>query len=660
MSTADLHIDFVLVRGPASLDRRLHVRLPRNGTPITVGRAPHCTMLLDPLLLFSSQVQCSLFAMPVKASSFPLPPAVPTTPAHPPPADGLNADETPGSAAAADPTSGACTPAHQTARGQRDSTRDHASFKVYITDMCSSNGTFVNGLRISGTDPTELQQGDVCIFGGMRDIEVGEALPADAYAGPELVLWRVDMGLPKDSSTHDFDFTATPLVLPAKAVLAAEVSALVGTAQRSLSKPQKQPAETGFSVTPAAQRPLNLTAATATTEIATPTVDAAACSRDEKSQECRGDSPHGVPQQLFTSPAPRAVEEGEDAVVGVRDTETLAPVAAARNTEDGEGISDVADRRSASLVAAAQEADDDTPAPAGPPTALRYTAVRVGNVTFAAVASTTEQSSDKGVIDALSDGQVAKRARTEADPEALTASSKSTAKLSEALPLLTCTDTHVKWVMPSPNVLLKRQQQQQRQREQEYAQDKTSSSKGCPEDRLVFVQQTHTKPFYGMLAVTSLLTVLACVERRGIAVELKDGCQLPLVDEAVLSGPAESRWVVWMLAPDMAAAAVGVADHSHSNGSHSSTALKRRATGRGCRKAAAAKIAESEEEMKGGAQTQEGVEAALETPEERFEAWLKHFQLFYRGQRVPRPHLVDAATFDLIFAPPLSPLTKGE
>ncbi|KPA83598.1 hypothetical protein ABB37_01879 [Leptomonas pyrrhocoris] len=626
MPTHDFMIDLVLVRGPASLDRRLHVRLPRNGTPITVGRATHCTTLLDPSLLFSSQVQCSLFAMPVKTAS---------TPAVPPPVVSSNADATPDNAAGAaavDLPSDVRTPAHQATHtpDRQDGRRGDAALRVYITDMCSSNGTFVNGLRISGTDPTELQHGDVCVFGGMRDVEVGEALPADAYAGPELVLWRVDMGLQTEVTTHDFDFTATPLVLPATDVLAAEVRALMSTAQRSLRGPQGPSAETGFSATPAAQRPLR---STATAHAATD--DAAGCVGDGDGKGGHEDSPYSVPQRLFTSPALRVVADGEE-----KAEEELAAVAAARRTIEGSGeVKDGADRRSVSLVAITQEADDDTPPPAHPPAALHYRAVRVGNVTFTAAATTD-------VVDAVREDRGAKLPRTEADADVATRACTSATTPTEPPPLLTCTAVHLKWTMPNPNDLLALQQ------------GKRGSSNDAAAVNPDMVQPPQKKPFYGMLAVTSLSTVLACVARRGIAVELKDGCQLPLVDEAVLNGSAESRWVVWMLAPDMKAAAGGVVDAAHgsavalSGSGHGTTdhhggPATRKGVVRGGRRATA--------EPTQATQTQEDAAAASQTPEERFEAWVQHFQQFYRERGLPPPHLVDAATFDLIFAPPLSP-----
>lgn len=703
-------MDFVLVRGPALLDRRLHVRLPRNGTAITVGRAPHCAALLDPSLLFSSQVQCSLFAMPAKASR-----AVvadrPATPPPLPPADLTDApsqlrlphEETPDAGTALHDA--VVTPTHQSTQhpppyhtrtssvtrrspggsgggGEDTAKRGGGSlpppFKVYITDLCSSNGTFVNGRRISGTDPTELQHGDVCIFGGMRDVAEGEVLAADAYAGPELVLWRADLAghqcseNASDGARHEFDFTATPLVLPAPDVLAAEERALMDTVQRSLPKQhqqqQRRPRQDaapygGSSATPAAGRPAReaLTGSAASHAAAAAGGDAdALLFLEEEGSEGRAqrytthstkteleegdvDSPRGVQQQLFISPvaSPRAAggdsprgdevetEEGEAVESQLTASATLFNDTRAANS-----------RRSVSLVATTpppSEKPDDlngvadenaeetrhsaASTPAVPPHAVHYTAVRLGNVSYTAASA-----------DAVTDGEgtpLEKRARTEATEA--------------ALPLLTCTETHVKWVMPNPNMLWKQQTQQN-------SADATN---------LASLAQSK-KPFFGMLAITGVATVVACVERRGLAVELKDGCQLPLVDAAVMEGVAESRWVAWRLESSMQPVAVdtdadGTATHASSSGRRvHGGGVKKRGAGRGGRKEDSAVKTRTE-----GEEGASGV-AVLTTPAERFEAWLKHFELFYGRQGVAAPHLVDAATYDLIFAPPVYPASMSE
>lgn len=648
MPRGDFELSFVLVRGPASLDRRLHVRLPCDGTPITVGRAAHCTTLLDPSLLFSSQVQCSLFAMPAKtATATPVPPAESSTTALTPSCttDPLHGEATPtvAMAAAAAASGGsaldtyAFTPAQQTSRA-------NAPFTVYITDMCSSNGTFVNGLRISGTDPTELQQGDVCIFGGMRDVEVGETLPADAYTGPELVLWRVDMGVPKENGFHDFDFTATPLVLPARDVLAAEVRALMETAQRSLPKPRRGVDES-LSVTPAAQRAVGSRASAATT---TTTTSAAGRSSILAGAEGHEDSPHNVQQQLFTSPPPRDVgandgEQREDTAELSADdprtgVQTRHSVSLGTSTPGAEA-------NVQSVASAHDDGDTSAPVPSTPPAAVYYTAVRLGNVTFTAAAleAATAATTTDQIKEVSPDGPEVKRARTESaavGDAAPIAADKLNAEQAEWLPRLTCADTHIKWTMPNPNDLLKQQQQQQL----------SGSNGGAVIATDDLVRQAGRKPFFGMLAVTSLSTVLICEERRGLAVELRDGCQLPLVDEAVITGSAESRWVVWTLSADMTeAAAAGMAVDARRGGhsSHQATSAKKKEAGRNGRKTAATATATAADAAE---------VAKAQTPEARFEAWVRRFELFYRCRGVPAPHQVDAATFDLIFAPPVSPL----
>jgi hypothetical protein len=663
MSGDDFELDFVLVRGPALLDRRLHVRLPRNGTPITIGRAAHCTTLLDPSLLFSSQVQCSLFAMLAKAPATPAPPppteptgATTTTPARVRSVGLPDAEGTPEAGVTNDADN---TPAHQTTRGEGSSTDAPPLFRAFITDMCSSNGTFVNGLRISGTDPTELQHGDVCIFGGMRDVEEGEVLPPDAYTGPELVLWRVDMGRRRAETSHNFDFTATPLVLPAQDVLAAEARALMDTAQRSLSKMSRRSAQTGFSATPAAQQ---LLGSTTSASAAAGTGAARHLDRGETGEERHfEDSPRGVPQQLFTSPAPRAMEESTtvDEEGGNRSSAAERQVLLAVDGGGGDVLVGRACRRSVSLVSTTPGAEDEEDAvpqsrddapdviPAEPPHALHFTAVRLGNVTFHAEGRDATSAAD-------AESPLLKRTRVEGSAVSSNTQARP-AVVAEAPPLLMCTDTHVKWTMLNPNELLRKQQQLAEGvcgvRCEEDPTENTSNARA-----------TRQKPFYGMLAVTSICTVLACVECRGLAVELRDGCQLPLVEAAVMSGPAESRWVVWTLDPEMRETAAALSNGERDACSSARASMRsttavvsitnKKCTRRGGRKAAAAKltgrVTETEEVVAGDA-------APLTTPEERFEAWLKHFELFYRGQGVPAPHAVDAATFSLVFAPPLSP-----
>lgn len=417
------HVEFVLVRGPTALDRRLRVALPVDGTPVTVGRAAHCGVLLDPTLLFSSQVHCSLFAMRAKTAAHTTA-ASPSAGAAPPPPPPLSTDDVgghgDGTAATADEAQRSAADAvmqtPQQQRGSGDAGR--SSWCVYVTDLCSSNGTFVNGTRISGTDPTPLHHGDVCIFGGMRDVEVGAALPADAYPGPELVQWRVDLHTGVRAATEEaFDFTATPLVLPAHDLLAAEAHALMTTVQRSLGK---------------------TAAAAALLPLSTPTptpgaVSGRAASSGRRSGAHREESPPGVPQQLFASPQ---TEERARPPTAVE---------AADENREGEAQRSASRHRSASLVTPLQDvvvarsvspAAEDGPAPAvvsgaaaAPaaaaelPVPVVYDIVRLGNVTFDARCAGGAAAT---AVDAAEEGDNAEEAVTGAKrPRAASVASRT-------------------------------------------------------------------------------------------------------------------------------------------------------------------------------------------------------------------------------------------
>ncbi|CAG9568814.1 conserved hypothetical protein [Leishmania major strain Friedlin] len=660
----DIEVDFVLVRGPWSLDRRMRVTLPSNGTPVTVGRATHCAVLLDPSLLFSSQVQCSLFAMQVKgvvtapststtttATDTPMTADASSTPNHSC-AGGTapHCEDTP--IDAADTPS---TPLHQPTL--RDGGHADRTTRVYITDMCSSNGTFVKGIRISGTDPTELNHGDVCIFGGMRDVAVGEALPPDAYDGPELVQWRVDLRLSAERPPETFAYTSTPLVLPARSVLEVEERALLDTAQRSLAKPMLPSMRTPASATPAVstvaavidQRSLDLAAG-----------DSAAHCLAAFDTRC-DTPPRGVPQQLFTSPISHekdatretAVEEVGEAqkpsssgrrsvsLVASQDAQVTSMEAA----EETSGVEDTANSTHTPL--------DDPVAiavPADPPAAVVYDAVRLGNVSYYARGVAREERDLEADPDADVDEDVESatpsgKRRLRDSPASATPQEQKRVRHEDAavvaLTQLTFTPMHIKWTMPNPNEMWSRLQRSPSDKAAAAA-----AAAAAPHDS--GGSGRATKPFHVMLPVTSLATVVVCPERLGIAVELKDGCQLPLVDAAVLSGSAESRWVVWELS-QRTAAAPAPADEARSSGRGRSKVTKGN-TRKFCKRTEKTPSVAAQPTHTAAADV---VKSPL-TPAARFEAWLMHFKLYYAAQKVPAPVVVDGAAFDVILSPSLA------
>ncbi|GET85882.1 hypothetical protein, conserved [Leishmania tarentolae] len=662
----EIEVDFVLVRGPFSLDRRMHVALPSNGRPVTVGRATHCALLLDPFLLFSSQVQCSLFAMQAKSIAT-APPTFTTAIATDSPMT-ADASFTPNHDCAGgtapdceDIPIGAAdmlrTPLHQPTL--RDCEHTKRTTRVYITDMCSSNGTFVNGIRISGTDPTELNHGDVCIFGGMRDVEVGEALPPDAYDGPELVQWRVDLRLSVERPPETFEYTSTPLVLPARDVLEVEERALLDTAQRSLAKPMQPSMHTSASATPAAS---NVTAAVEQCSVDLAMEGSAA--RLWTASDVRGDAlSRGVPQQLFTSPISHekdatreaTVEEVEEAQPPGSDRQRSVSLVssqdaqvtfreAAENMIGGEHTPNSAHKPLAGLA--------PTHIPDDPPAAVLYGAVRLGNISYDARGEKREERDLEAGEDAELDNDVelsapsSKRHRRDSPTLATLQKEKQKRIRREDAAVfapthLTFTPMHIKWTMPNPNEMWSRLQQSLSGEATALAAPHDSGASGRA-----------TKPFYVVLPVTSLATVIVCPERLGIAVELKDGCQVPLVDAAVLSGSAESRWVVWVLSPWLEAAPATADDKSSGHGRSKVAKGNARKTKR---KGKAPSVAVQPTPTA----TADVVENSPLTPTARFEAWLMHFTLYYAAQSVPAPVAVDGAAFDVIFSPPLPAPTSA-
>nr|CCC91589.1 conserved hypothetical protein [Trypanosoma congolense IL3000] len=175
--------NLVLVRGPEVLQRRVSLRLPLNGTPVTVGRGKENSVVLETNLIFSSQLHCQFY---VRKNT----------------EDVLGKEER---------STNCDSPSKEATRASCKRPREEAvedQYSVCLIDMGSSNGTFVNGVRIKASVETMLRHGDAIVLGGMRDIEVGRPLPmADLPA--EIVVWRLAV---KDKDEEIFDFVATPPV----------------------------------------------------------------------------------------------------------------------------------------------------------------------------------------------------------------------------------------------------------------------------------------------------------------------------------------------------------------------------------------------------------------------------------------------------------------
>lgn len=68
------HIDFHLARGPAQLPRLFTLPLNEYSSQtqlFTIGRAVRCNVILDPLLVFASNVQCSICCVPRQGHATP-------------------------------------------------------------------------------------------------------------------------------------------------------------------------------------------------------------------------------------------------------------------------------------------------------------------------------------------------------------------------------------------------------------------------------------------------------------------------------------------------------------------------------------------------------------------------------------------------------------
>ncbi|KAF5218920.1 kinetoplastid kinetochore protein 13 [Trypanosoma cruzi] len=214
--------ELILKKGPETLQRRISLRIPKDGTPVTVGRAPENDIVLDANLVFASQRHCQLFVRPVMVTT---------------------SDE--------DAVKEERKEEKEAIKSRRQKRlragRDALQLELCLVDMGSSNGTFVNGVRVEVNAVTPLRRCDMLVLGGMRDIAVGASLPVDVVTfAPEIVTWCVAL----NEGEVNLDYVAPPpVVLCADFVEAEEKRMALELLQRMTSPP---PASHGFTtaVTP--------------------------------------------------------------------------------------------------------------------------------------------------------------------------------------------------------------------------------------------------------------------------------------------------------------------------------------------------------------------------------------------------------------------------
>lgn len=178
----------VLLRGPPECHRRIPLyispcfssssssALPQQCSVsdsclrgVVVGRSTSCDVVLDPWLVFASS-RHALLSTHCDASS--------------------------------EETSGA-EERKEKSDGTEHHTKDHSKLSqrkaisetgeeesFWVTDLGSTNGTFVNKQRLAPMKPYPLHHGDTIIFGGMQDVD--GFLDTTAMQRSELVVWRVE------------------------------------------------------------------------------------------------------------------------------------------------------------------------------------------------------------------------------------------------------------------------------------------------------------------------------------------------------------------------------------------------------------------------------------------------------------------------------------
>ncbi|CCW61129.1 unnamed protein product [Phytomonas sp. EM1] len=688
----DLEVDFVLVRGPHKVNRRFHLIVPRDSTPVIIGRGLHCAAVLDPWLVFASQVQCSLFcvspALPIEVYK------------------DDDQEKTLGiSSAVSFATLGPTLPLPC----------------LYILDMCSSNGTFVNNIRIGGIEPVLLNDGDSCIFGGMRDVGVGEALPLDAFDGPELCIWRVNILNGKDVAI-EHDYQPTPALFPTPDRLEWEEKAFLGTVLRTFHEKHaittKNDLMTPGQVLACPSTSVAITPPTAVSQrlFITPDTQLQPQSRqtdrfvfvkeddnemrENRSYSCKSsveaalefdehmerqpgshDEKDKVLVQNEAAPASntpsRLSKAGAEPIVedtcqdssegSLRRSRTVA----ARLTTEFNTCKDLNISSDESLTNSCNAGLPVTTTPRSlfsapmicpdvPRPAIAYLrAVRLGHHTFhvqeeSILTATTSERIDN--MPTLDDSNKLKNFNYSCstndleryDTQAGTRWAKqSSIRLSDDTPVkkikkkrldrsdfsevavsgwrpplfsspspftMEFTETHWKWCMDNPNDF-------------------------CEPGRNVEIRANDSSSvFRCILPVSSIGAIFACKERVGIAIKLKEGCQVPLVRPEILSGGPEYRWIVWTLQRFVMP--------SNNRGTTEATKGKN-IEGHKSKKCKKGKCLP----------TTNGVLSSLVEFDKEgikdvdFKTWLEQLEAFYSPYKVPQIHMVDMATFDNFFAP---------
>ena len=145
-----MRLDLVLVKGPLDLPRRLGIPL-KSGKPTVVGRSPESDVRLEPQMSF-------------------------------------------------------CSGTHARFHFTRPRSKKDSSLSYFVTDAGSSNGTFVNEVKISSLQATKLEHGDRIILGGSHGASEGEKLPPEHILSPDVIEWAVDLD---PDNPSEFSFTAT-------------------------------------------------------------------------------------------------------------------------------------------------------------------------------------------------------------------------------------------------------------------------------------------------------------------------------------------------------------------------------------------------------------------------------------------------------------------
>ncbi|CAD2220116.1 hypothetical protein, conserved [Angomonas deanei] len=373
----------------------------------------------------------------------------------------------------------------------------------------------------------------------MRDVEVGEEIPADAYNGPELMVWRVDIA----DQPPAIPLEETPAVLPLREVLEKEEREVLRTVLRSVQKEEERRA-TSTSVMDTPRQ--KLFDGDALSPAGPPTVTKAPVATDA--------SP-AVPMRCHTPPPVEQTQPPKSLL------EELTP-----------------EPRRSATIAAALSPRQVIP----PPPPAHLLAVRLGKHTYHVpeerqqhyLKTAHEEDEDEEVVD--QPARATKKGKRNRPVKAAQKTKKGLGKkqFKKEEPLaapyqLQFTSSHWKWAMDNPN------QQEKNKKEEEDA------------------------VFHCMLPTSSILSLMACEERRGLAVELKDGCSLPLIDASLLQGGDQNRWVVWLL-----------------------------------------------EEEDNNTNSQDNSEAST-----YFSQLLRNLEVFYAQSKFCPPYCVEANIFDQIFAP---------